>query len=638
MLEHETLNKEINIFILAAGLGERLRPVTDRIPKPLVPLLGKPVLEYVFDNISKLTFHEIGINMHYKKNAIEKWRAGFELKDQIMLFNEESIYGTGGALKNAEDFLHERTFLVHNSDILSNIDLNEVVNHHLASGNLVTLAGHDYPKFNNLVINEEGALMGIHKKGNPFVSSDGKRLMAFTGIGVYEPEFLEFLPDGVSSVVDAWMHAVKDGKKVCLFNVRNEANKSRPFWSDIGTPEAYASAVFDMLRRDGETVYVHESMKNEGHVELQGHVVIEDGVELQDGVSLNNCIVLPGTHVRAIRELPQHVNCIIGTDFKIDLDESKILNFDKGKQLIGTGGSDRNYYRIRKDKETTVLMQCGPMDPEFERHIEYTRFFRKHSVPVPELLKVGSDKLEAEFEDTGDISLYSFMKLFSEEAEIERIYRMVLDTAFKIHSIKDEKLSECPLLQDRIFEYNYFRWETDYFVECFLKAIKKMTISNEAEFNGELDRLALKADSFHKTVIHRDFQSQNIMIGKGEKLRVIDFQGARIGPPAYDVASILWDPYYRLENNIRDRLLNYYIDMSSKGQAWFNERSFSESLITCRLQRHMQALGAYGFLSTMKKKKYFLKYVPEGVRLLKEDISLAKAEYPGLCEIIQSIE
>ena len=146
----------------------------------------------------------------------------------------------------------------------------------------------------------------------------------------------------------------------------------------------------------------------------------------------------------------------------------------------------------------------------------------------------------------------------------------------------------------------------------------------------ELHALARKADSFPKTIIHRDFQSQNIMVVKGDKILIIDYQGARIGPPAYDLASILWDPYCRLDDGMREHLVGYYIDQMKRLNAssahgdQFEEKIFRESLLTCRLQRHMQALGAYGFLSSIKGKKYFLRYVPEGLRLLKEDISLSR--------------
>ncbi len=145
-------------------------------------------------------------------------------------------------------------------------------------------------------------------------------------------------------------------------------------------------------------------------------------------------------------------------------------------------------------------------------------------------------------------------------------------------------------------------------------------------------------DSFPKTVIHRDFQSQNIMIKKSNIIGVVDYQSARIGPPAYDLVSILLDPYYRLEDTLGERLIDYYI-RGIKGILGeeFSGKEFKKTLLPCRLQRHMQALGAYGFLSRVKGKKYFLKYVPEALRLLKEDVSLSKKEYPELYRLVMEL-
>ncbi len=656
----------INIFILAAGLGERLRPITYHIPKPLIPILGKPILQYILDNVSALTFHKIGINLHHKKEFIKEWLAKCSLSEKITLFSEETTLGTGGALKNAERFLNTGTFLVHNADIFSNIDLGNLLEHHLSSRNLVTLAVHDYPEFNNLVIDEKGFLKDVKK-------TQDLSGLAFTGIAVYEPEFLKFISAGVSSVVDAWLNATSASYRIGTVNV------SGCCWSDIGTPSAYISAGFDTLRAEGEIIYIHPSVKSCKGIDLQGFVVIEDGNVLGEGISLKNCILLPESgieikdieinspiHVGAIHELSLQKwgdegllfeNCIIGSDFKIDLNESDILGISAvdGKQLIGTGGSDRKYYRVRKDNKSEVLMECKGDDPDFERHIEYTRFFLKHSIPVPELMKVESEKMQAVFEDAGDISLYSYLKCPREKTDIENIYRQVIRVVTLIHAVATGYVSECPLLQKRVFNYEYFRWETDYFMKRFVEGIRNMKIKNTSELKKEFHYLALRANSSPKTVIHRDLQSQNIMIMKGQKLRLIDFQGARLGPPAYDVASLLWDPYYCLEENMRVRLLDYYINQMNiipprplgtsrfqplvkGGRRDYDEKDFRDSLLSCRLQRHMQALGAYGFLSSVKGKKYFLKYVPEGLRLLKEDISLSKNEYPELYKLLMDLQ
>ena len=666
----------LSIFILAAGLGERLRPITNHIPKPLLPIIGKPVLESILEKVSSLPINNIGINLHHKKKAIENWIKQSAFSKNIEFFPEDPILGTGGAFKNAEAFLKNSTFLVHNSDIVSDIDLDKLVEFHLSSKNLVTLAVHDYQEFNNLAIDKKGFLKGIGKAHD--MPSVAAKFVAFTGVAVYSPEFLKFLPQGASSIVGAWLKAVQEGYKIGTLDV------SGCYWSDIGTPASYAKAIIDELRKNGEMVYIHSSVNWCRNVELDGYVVIEKTSNpptppfnkggmggfygeyfLNRGISLRNCIMLPGAmiEIKEVEDRPStqpvakntpaslplakggmmggsFENCILGPGFKIDLSKSEVLGFsgDVNALHIGTGGSDRKYFRVKRDNHSAVLMKCAAGDKDFQRHIEYTRFFQRHSIPVPELIDVEPDKISACFEDLGDLSLYSYLKCPREQKQIENIYKQVIELLLLIHTLATEHVSECPLLYKRVFDYEHLRWETGYFIERFVEGIRNIKVKNLSVLNDEFHRLALKVDAFPKSVIHRDFQSQNIMIIKGGIPRILDYQSARMGPPAYDLVSILWDPYYRLKDDVRERLLDYYIHKIIPrnplfGKGGILEKEFRETLLPCRLQRHMQALGAYGFLSKIKGKKYFLKYVPEGLRLLKEDVFLSKDEYPKLYDL-----
>ena len=128
------------------------------------------------------------------------------------------------------------------------------------------------------------------------------------------------------------------------------------------------------------------------------------------------------------------------------------------------------------------------------------------------------------------------------------------------------------------------------------------------------------------------------MITRGGVPRIIDYQGARLAPPAYDIASFLWDPYAPLKDETRARLLDYYMRPISKaGIGWFSTAEFTESLLYCRLQRHMQALGAYGYLSGIKGKTYFLKHVPGALSLLKDETFLARQEFPLLHDLVSRL-
>lgn len=636
-------------FILAAGLGERLLPITRYMPKPLLPVLGKPVLESVLEKVTAFNIRNIGINLHHRRTVIEDWIKQSAYAKNISLFPEDPLLGTGGALKNAAGFLQEGPFLVHNADIISDIDLGKLAQFHLSSGNIATLAVHNHPEFNRLEVDTSGLLTGFISCRKWLI--DGWKPVAFTGIAMYQADFLQFLPDGNSSVVDAWFRALSGGHMIGTMDVTG------CYWTDIGTPASYAQAVIHEMRGNGENVYVHESVRDCTDTELDGYVVIEKDTIFDRNIALRNCISLPGTrigHPSGDENSPEcfptlfwgkpddepremaFENCILGQDFIVNLAESDFYAADDhGNFLIGTGGSERTYSRVKNTRSAAVLMQCAETDPDFYRHIEYTTFFRKYDVPVPELLNAEPRNKTALFEDLGDLTLYSWFQCPHTEHRVEDLYRRVLDALIAIHTTATSHRNECPLLESRIFDYEHLRWETGYFLERFVQGIKSIKIEDPVTLEREFHKLASIVDSFPKTIVHRDFQSQNIMITQSAIPRVLDYQGARIGPPAYDVASLLWDPYCRLDARLRESLLDYYTG-KVKNQSYYGIK-FPETILPCRLQRHMQALGAYGFLSAVKGKTHFMKYVPEGVRLLKEDVSESGNEYPALRRLVMEL-
>src|SRR6058998_3379855 len=613
----------LTIFLPAAGLGERLRPVTNHLPKPLLPILGKPIIERILERLTAVSDGSIGINLHWKADLLRAWAAAAPWQDRIVFFPEDPILGTGGALKNAAAMLSRRPFIVHNSDILLDIDFARLVEEHLSSGNTATLVCHRLPHLSNVVIDESGQVLDVENPGasRPDPSHVASKV-AYTGIAVYSPEILRFLPAGVSHATVAWVAASKAGFKVRAMDVTGA------YWNDVGDPATYARGVLDALRDSGETVYLSAGARC-GKVEIDGCVVLESGSQIRDGARIRNCILMPGADASG-----EHENAIVGPDYEISLAEADMqpsIHAAEKKRvplgdplfarhfrtrpgvapgaapsatspvwseaiLVGLGGSDRRYYRVRNDGRTAILMECRPEDPDFERHLAYTRFFARHTVPVPALLTEDSANKRALFEDLGDTSLYAYLTLPRDHESVESMYRDVLRSLVTLHTTATARVSECPLLEARIFDYDYLRWETTYFLDRFVAGLRRVEIANRPALDAELHRLAQCVFTKPKVIIHRDFQCQNIMVHAGGP-RIIDYQGARMAPPAYDVASVLWDPYYRLDDGVRDRLLAYYVS-----EMKIDSKSFMHTLIPCRLQRHMQALGAYGFLSVVKGK------------------------------------
>ncbi len=618
------MNKLHAAFVLAAGLGERLRPVTDILSKPLIPLCGKPCIERAVERVMQCEPEHLCVNLHYKADAIRTWASGTSFGARIRFYHEPDILGTGGALKNAAPLLAGGTFLVCNSDIITDIDLSVLLDRHLAEKNLVTLALLDYPRFNTVRVAADGLFAGLRR---PAGENPEFRLRAFTGIAVYEPAFLDFLPDGVSHVTDAWKRARDAGERVATFDV------SGCFWSDIGTPASYVRTVFDLLRTEGETVFIHPSAHGCEQSSYQGYVSLEADC-LAHGSRLRNCVVLPGCDVSG-----KHIeNAVVHAGGILSFAAQDLFDGESGGLVgIGAGGSDRRYFRIGHGGNSAVLLQCAQRDDEFERHAAYAKFFIEQGVRVPRLVSIAANHPAMLFEDLGDLSLYSWLRCRRSHEAAEAVYRKILDQLVRLHVTATGRVAECPLLASRVFDYEYLRWETTYFIARFVTGLLGHSDIDRSALDYEFHRLALTVDAAPRTIIHRDCQSQNVMLKNGTEACLIDFQGARLLTPAYDIASLLWDPYYRLNEEIRERLMAYYlVEMYNKSDK-FDADAFRIVLLPCRLQRHMQALGAYGFLAMEKGKHYFLKHVPEGLRLLKEDVAEASSEYPALFSLVSRL-
>ena len=187
----------VNIFLPAAGLGERLRPVTNHLPKPLLPILGKPIIEGILDELTAVADGNIGVNLHWKPDLIRAWAKASSWSGRITFFPEDQILGTGGALKNAEAFLSKAPFIVHNSDILLAIDFARLIEEHISSGNIATLVCHKLPHLSNVVIDKDGQVLDVENAGEarPDPSTSVEKT-AYTGVAVYSPEILKFLPTG----------------------------------------------------------------------------------------------------------------------------------------------------------------------------------------------------------------------------------------------------------------------------------------------------------------------------------------------------------------------------------------------------------------------------------------------------------
>src|SRR5205814_7764697 len=190
-----------------------------------------------------------------------------------------------------------------------------------------------------------------------------------------------------------------------------------------------------------------------------------------------------------------------------------------------------------------------------------------------------------------------------------------LDEIAKLHDVLESEWVELHGEMPPEFNATLYRWEQNYFFENCLGRIfgfNEGKLRELASLPG-LENIAEQLAELPRVLVHRDFQSQNIIVRSGQAY-FIDFQGMRPGLAQYDLASLLYDPYVDLSEAEREELLTYYCDGSIADD-------FRDTLRLCAIQRLMQALGAYGFLGLVRGHTHFLQYIPKALGSLREVLS-----------------
>lgn len=210
-------------MIFAAGLGTRLKPLTDTMPKALVPVMGKPMLEHVIGKLKAAGFDEIVINVHhFAQQIIDFLKAKDNFGIQIWISDEsEELLDTGGGIKKAAPYFDE-PFLVHNADILSNVDLKAMYDYHLTSGNDATLLVSPRKTVRYLLFDEENRLQGWLNKDTLQTKPEGfvyqpevQKEYAFGGIHIISPTLFNYMGDdwtGKFSLMDFYLQICHEAR------------------------------------------------------------------------------------------------------------------------------------------------------------------------------------------------------------------------------------------------------------------------------------------------------------------------------------------------------------------------------------------------------------------------------------------
>ena len=228
-------------MILAAGLGSRLRPLTNTIPKPLLPIAGTPLIVWNLLLLKRHGFHDVIINLHHLGPMIEQALGnGSKYGLRIYYSHEPVILGTGGALKQAESNFSGEPVLVLNGDTLFELDLEALCACHQrrrAAATLVVRSDVDAARWGVVDVDAEERLVRITGRGRTDAGETRPRM--FAGIHILHPRLLRDVPKGkASSIIDAYVAAIQRGDLVAGYELTG-------YWSDVGTPERYAQAEHD---------------------------------------------------------------------------------------------------------------------------------------------------------------------------------------------------------------------------------------------------------------------------------------------------------------------------------------------------------------------------------------------------------
>ena len=278
-------------FLLGAGLGTRLQPLTETLPKPLVPFANRPLITHVLDHCIEAGLDDFAINTHHLPHCWHEIFPDHTYRGaKLTFFHEEELLETGGGIKNIADWIKQDPVLIYNGDILTDLPIDRLMTAHMASNNTATLAIQDHGS--ELRVNVDG--FRITDLRSTLHGQPGTH--QFTGIYVIDPEILDLLPANEKiSIVPAFLELIKRGE-LGAYHV-----KGSPEWLDIGTRESYLKASFDLTPEISAEAVVSADAQVENSWVAPGAVV-------EAGAKVTDSILWPGTTVLKDAQL---TNCIV---------------------------------------------------------------------------------------------------------------------------------------------------------------------------------------------------------------------------------------------------------------------------------------------------------------------------------------
>lgn len=286
-----------------------------------------------------------------------------------------------------------------------------------------------------------------------------------------------------------------------------------------------------------------------------------------------------------------------------------------GLEAILKGGSDRCFYRVKFASPTEagiILMVYTMARPDNPRFVPATHRLAKLGVHVPRIFAHDPERMCVWVEDLGSDDLHAHRE---DPWETRRpLYEATLREAAKLHAVDSAALGEQDISEMELcFDERLYEWEQNYFLTHFIHGFCGRDTSGpeHAAVHEALCTLRNHLATLPRGLVHRDFQSQNVIIRDGGAW-LIDYQGVRPGLAEYDLASLLLDPYVNLAEEEREDLLQWYAGHTHRDLV-----PLRETYLLCAAQRLMQALGAYANLSRNLEKPQFERHIPVAVERLR---------------------
>ena len=273
-------------MLLAAGLGTRLRPLTYELPKPMVPILGRPVMEHIARLLGRHEFDDVVANLHYFPDLIRgHFGDGSRQGIKLVYSYEEELMGTAGGVRNVRDHFGGETFLVISGDALTDIDLTAFYEAPKTKRGIATLAlkrVDDPSQLGVVIVDDDGRIQGFQEKPAP-----GEELSNLGSCGIYmfEPEIFDYFPE--PEFVD-WAHDVYPA--LLDQDVSFYGHEIAEYWNDVGSFVEYRQGNFDAL--EGKVKVDMPGSEVPGDAEVEGPVFIGEGCEIASGVRLTGPVVI----------------------------------------------------------------------------------------------------------------------------------------------------------------------------------------------------------------------------------------------------------------------------------------------------------------------------------------------------------